>query len=254
MATIHGGALFFAADDIATVLHLWQRWSATLPEQASTSAAIMRLPDLPGAPPPLAGKTTLAIRFTWLGDPAEGDAVFAPIAAAATPVLGGIGTMPAAAIGAVHNDPVDPMPVAEYSAVLRDFTPDAVEALLGTAGPDAACPQVIVEVRLLGGALARRPEVPDAVDHRDGAYNLLTIGIAVPPVLDATTASAGAILAALAPWSTGGTLPNFGGTVTPERATSVYGPATLGRLTGVAVDHDPHGVIAAASALHSATV
>ena len=254
LATIHGGALFFAADDIPHVLHTWQRWSATLPTEASTSVAIMRLPEMPDVPPPLAGQTVLVVRFTWLGDPAAGDALFAPITSAATPVLGGIGTMPAAAIGAVHNDPVDPMPVTEHSVVLREFTADTVEALLRTAGPDAPCPQVIVEVRLLGGALARPGGVPDAVDHRGGAYNLMTIGIDVPPVAAATRASAAEILAAVEPWSSGGSLPNFGGTVTVARASRVYGPVTLGRLRAVTAEHDPHGVIAAAVALHSATV
>ncbi|MHA3703186.1 FAD-binding oxidoreductase [Jatrophihabitans sp. YIM 134969] len=254
LATIHGGTLFFGADDIGRVLHTWRRWSATLPDRAATSAAILRLPAMPGVPPVLAGETVLAVRFTWLGDPAEGDEVIAPIATAATPVLGGIGTMPAAAIGAVHNDPVDPMPASEDSVVLAEFTADTVEALLRTAGPDTSCPQVVVEVRLLGGALERRPEVADAVDHRDGAYNLLAIGIAAPPVAEATAASAAQILDAVAPWSTGGSLPNFGGPVTPERAGRVYRRATLERLATVAREHDPHGVFGATAVLHDATV
>ena len=58
IAQVHGGALYFAADDAAAVLRFWAGWSAGLPEHANTSAAIVQLPPLPGVPEPLAGKLT----------------------------------------------------------------------------------------------------------------------------------------------------------------------------------------------------
>ena len=250
---LYGGCLFFDAADTAAVLHAWQRWSADLPEQASTSVAILRLPPMPGVPEPLAGRCTLALRYTWVGDCADGATVFAPMRAVAEPILGGIATMPFAALGAIHADPVDPMPAHEHNLLLRELTAETVDALLAVAGPDAPSPQVIVELRRMGGALAADPSVASAVDHRDAAISLLTIGIAVPPVLEATLAHAAATSAALAPWSVDGSLPNFGGAADPRRVAGVYAPATLARLGELVRRYDPAEVLTGARAIRRAT-
>jgi hypothetical protein len=136
----------------------------------------------------------------------------------------------------VHADPVDPMPVHEATAVLSSFTAETAQALLAAAGPDSGSPQVVVEVRQLGGALAA-PDSDDAFCHRDAAYNLLTIGIGGQPgVVD----HAAAVVKALDTWATGGALPNFG-SATPAEA---YDAATLTRLRAVVRKHDPARVLA----------
>ena len=149
---------------------------------------------MPGVPEPLAGQVTVAVRFAWVGDPDAGRAALAPLLAEATPVLGGVDVMPYAAVGMIHNDPVDPMPTHEGATLLRDLPAEAVDTLLALAGPQAPSPQVIVELRHLGGAIARRPEHASAFSYRDAAYSLMTIGIAAPPVVAATAADAAAAL------------------------------------------------------------
>ena len=95
--------------------------------------------------------------------------------------------------------------------MLTDFPAEAVDALLALTGPGAASPQVLVEVRQLGGAFARRGEHPSAFGSREAAYSLLIVGIsAVPGVED----HGEAILEALGPWMGGHRLPNF--TFTPR--------------------------------------
>ena len=54
------------------------RGRPTLPEQATSSLAIFRLPPMPGVPEPLAGRVTVAVRFAWVGDPDAGRAALAP--------------------------------------------------------------------------------------------------------------------------------------------------------------------------------
>lgn len=110
LAEVFGGALFFDGDDAAAVLHAWRRWAPTLPEHANSSVALMQLPPLPDVPPPLAGRLTVAVRFTSTEGTAVCDPLLAPIRASAEPILEAIGPMPYTAIGAVHADPVDPLP------------------------------------------------------------------------------------------------------------------------------------------------
>jgi hypothetical protein len=129
------------------------------------------------------------------------------------------------------------MPVHESTAVLSSFTAETAQVLLGAAGPSSGSPQVIVELRQLGGALAAGAEADDAFCHRDAAYNLLVIGIGGQPgVID----HAADVVKAVDPWSTGGVLPNFGAATPAEN----YDPATLTRLRAVVQKYDPAGVLA----------
>lgn len=243
--TVYAGALYFDGADAASVLHTWRRWCVGLPAEATTSVALLQLPPMPGVPEPLAGRFTVAVRFVWTGAPDDGAAVLTPMREAATPLIDAVGVIPYAAIGMVHADPVDPMPAYEASDLLRDLPADAVDALLAVAGPDAGSPQVIVELRQLGGALAAPVRVPSALCHRDAAYSLLTIGVPAPPIREAVVGHAAAVRSALGPWATGGTLPNFSAGTGIDRLARSYDPATLARLTSIAERYDPAGVLRA---------
>lgn len=243
VAGLYAGALYFGPDDVRTVLHAWRRWCPGLPEQATTSVAVLQLPPLPGVPPQLAGRTTLAVRFTWVGDAAAGEAALAPLRAAATPVLDAVAPLPVEALGAVHADPVDPMPVHEDADLLTDLTDEAVELLLAVAGPGAGSPQAMVEIRQLGGALARAPRTPSALCHRDAAYWLLVVGVPAGPQGAQVPEHARVLREVLAPWATGATLPNLAPGTGGDRLARSYDAATLERLARVAREHDPDGVL-----------
>jgi hypothetical protein len=62
-----------------------------------------------------------------------------------------------------------------------EFTREAVEALLAVAGLYAGSVQAVVELRVLGGALARPAEHRSVFCHRDGAFTRSTIGVAGTP-------------------------------------------------------------------------
>jgi FAD/FMN-containing dehydrogenase len=244
VVSIYGGGAWFDGSDAAAVLETWRTWSAGLPEEATTSVALMQLPPLPGVPEPLAGRLTVAIRYAFTGDAAEGEALFAPVRAALTPVLDGVGVLPYAAIDAVHADPVDPLPFHERAALLADLPSQAVDALMRSAGPDSGSSLVMVEIRQLGGAVARPGQLPSAVSHRAAAYTLLCLGIAAPPVAANTAADCARVIDAAQPWATGGLLPNFGG-----GGVSAYDAETLTRLRGLIAAYDPSGLLVAADPL-----
>ena len=119
IAEFYGGAVYFDGADAARVLHAWREWGQGLPESVNTSLAVQQLPPLPGVPEPLAGRLTVAVRYTALGDIAEARRLLEPMRAAATALMDTVGVLPYAAIGAVHADPVDPMPLHEDHALLR---------------------------------------------------------------------------------------------------------------------------------------
>ena len=156
--TFYGGSVWFDGEDAATVIERWLHWSEQLPELATTSIALFQMPPLPDVPPALAGRLTLSVRYVWTGDAGEGERRFAEIREAAPVILDDVALKPYTAIDSVHTDPLDPIPAYEAAAVLADFPTEAVDSLLDLTGPGADSPQVIVEVRQMGGAIAREGE------------------------------------------------------------------------------------------------
>ena len=202
----YGGALWFDGEHAATVIERWRTWSTDLPEAATTSFALFQLPDMPGVPPQLAGRLTLSVRYVWTGDAAEGARQSAPMRAVAPLLIDDVADKPYTAIDSVHTDPLDPVPGSEAAAVLTDFPAEAADALLGVAGPGSNSPQILLEVRQLGGATARAGQHDSAFCSREAAYSVLVVGIAVVP---GVREHARSVLAALAPWTGGHRLPNF---------------------------------------------
>jgi hypothetical protein len=243
LAGYYGGALYFEAADAAAVTDAWRRMCEGLPEHANTSLAILQLPPLPNVPPPLAGKMTVAVRFSSVAAKDEAEACLAPVRAAATPILDSVADTPYAAVASIHADPTDPMPAMEASGLLRELTPEAVEALLALAGPDSGSPQAVVELRLLGGAMGREAEQKSAFCHRDAAFSVLAIGVLAPPVAAAIPGHGAALIEALEPWSTGGRLPNFGPSADPAAIAKAYDEDTVAWLSALGDQHDPDGVL-----------
>ena len=237
--SFYGGAIYFDGADAPAVIDRWRGWSEALPELGSTSIAFFQLPDLPEVPPPLAGRMTLAVRFAWTGDAAEGARLLDEIRAVAPLVLDDAATKPYTAIDSVHADPVDPMPVTDPAMLLSDFPAEAAEMLLAVAGAGSGSPQVLVEVRALGGAYARPAPYPDAFCHRAARYSVLAVGIAGTGALE----HAQGLFAALEEWETGGIWPNFGPAHDAETARRAYAPETLQRLVEVSRRYDPDGIL-----------
>lgn len=248
----YGGAVYFDGKDAATVLHAWREWCADLPETVNTSIAIQQLPPLPGVPEPLAGRMTVSVRYTALGDLAEAERFLAPIRNTAAPLLDAAGVLPYAAIGAVHADPLDPMPVNEDQALLSELPVEAVDAILAVAGPESQSPQVIVELRMLGGAMAREPQHRSAFCHRDAAFALTVIGVPAPEIATAVVEHARAVTQAVGRWSTGGQMPNFAPSYDPERPSRVYSEDTLHWLAALADRYDPARVLATGQVIRTA--
>ncbi|WP_018178981.1 FAD-binding oxidoreductase [Jongsikchunia kroppenstedtii] len=244
LSEMYAGAIYFDGADAAVVLDAWRVWAPTLSRSASTSVALMRLPELPGVPPMLAGRFTVAVRYASVAPASAAAAELASIRSVAAPILDAVGPMPYAAIGAIHADPVDPMPVHEAGMLLGELTDEAVQTLVGQAGPDAATTLLMVELRQLGGALADEPAVHSAYCHRDAAYNLHTVGVLVRPIEQAVVADADRLVDAMRPWATGGRMPNFVSSADPAVIRTCYDDDTVAWLAALARQHDPRGVLA----------
>ncbi|MBD0860821.1 FAD-binding oxidoreductase [Gordonia sp. zg691] len=239
--TVYGGGIFFAGSAAADVAHAWREWAPTLPEEAGTSLAILRLPPDPDLPAPLQGQTVVHVRYTHTGDAAAAAALLAPMRSAGPVLLENIDVLPTVALDAVHMDPPGPMPSADRGCTLTDLPASAIDALLAAVGPQVASPLAIVEIRLLGGRLRRPQRAPNAVTGRDGAFCVLAIGVPAGPLGDQVGHHLAAVIEAVASCS-GGALLNFCGRSAAER-NSMWPADQRMRLETIRRRHDPAGVL-----------
>jgi hypothetical protein len=240
LPTFYGGAIYFDGPDVARVIDRWRTWSDALPEQGTTSFVLFQLPPLPEVPPQLAGRMTLGVRFLWTGEPEEGARLLDQMRAVAPVILDDAALKPYSAIDSVHADPVDPMPVIDPAILLNAFPEEAAEMLLAVAGYGSGSPQVMVELRALGGAYAREGAHPSAFDHRDAKFSLLVVGMAPDP---RSAPHADLVFAAMADWDTGGVWPNFGQAFDAVSARRAYTEETLQRFAEITRTYDPDGVL-----------
>ena len=244
LRTLYGGSLFFGTDDIESVLTTWFEWTKTVPETVNSSVAIVRLPPLDVIPEPIRGKTTLAVRYAFVGDPAEGERLFQPIRDAGTAILGRVGEMPASDIALIHNDPRDPVAAWDRAVLLNDVDADFATTFLDVAGPDQQVPLIAIEIRHLGGAMHRDVPGGSAVGGRGAAYSLVMIGVPDPNLFEKVLpAAADGVLTALSNWTSAEMTVNFAGGLTVPGVYEACWPAdTFARLAEVRAAYDPDQV------------
>ena len=244
LSTLYGGSLFFAAEHIATVFLAWVDWTKTVPEAATSSVAIMRLPPLDFIPEPLRGKTVLSLRFAFVGDDADGERLFQPLRDVAPAIIDAVGPLPAAQIGLIHNDPTDPGPVFERGRMLDVIDEKFATVLLDAAGPEQNVPIMIVEVRHVGGATHRDVPEGSAVGGRCADYGLLMLGVPDPSLFEHVLPPlTHGILQALAPWIAAENNINYsGGAEGPGSYEACWPPHILTRLDQVRATYDPDGL------------
>jgi hypothetical protein len=241
VSRLYAGGVFFPGEAAPTILPAWRDWVATLPEEASSSIALLRLPPDPSLPPPLQDRFVVHLRFTTTASAERGAELLAPVRTLAEPIADLVTEMPAAALDAVHSDPTDPMPVWDGSALLSELPDAALDALLALAGPGVETPLIMAELRALGGAIDRGRGEPDSVAGRGAAFALYSLAPMFPPVAGVAPAVAKGVVDALAPWSVG-SLPNFRGADHGGVLGLLWDDATFARLLEIARRYDPDGM------------
>src|SRR5262249_9189321 len=142
-------------------------------------------------------------------------------------------------------DPTEPIPYWEGGAGLASLPPEAVNALIDVAGPGRDIPVVLVELRRLGGAMARPAPIPNAVSGRGTAYSMSTIGLMVGDAEPVVPGIIDNIVTSVEPWRSGHDLFNLIGPATPQRVSALWSPADRARLVDIKRRVDPAGMFGA---------
>ena len=153
-----GGILVLPAS--ADVLDRFLAEAEAAPDALSTIANVMGAPPMPFLPPEVHGRPIVLAMLAWTGDAAAGERALAPFRAIAEPLADMLRPMPYAGM----YQPADP----DYHPVAAACTGLAADVDAATVVDwISAAPGRVVQLRVLGGAMARVPADATAFAHRD---------------------------------------------------------------------------------------
>ncbi|HSL65947.1 MAG TPA: FAD-binding oxidoreductase [Gaiellaceae bacterium] len=234
---VYAGALFWPMERAPEILRAYTRWADALPDEVTSCGRLMQFPPIPDVPEHLRGRSFVLVEAVVLGDDAAGEAALAPLRALG-PELDTAALVPASSITTLHMDPPHPVPGVGDGTMLAELTDETIDTLVAAAGSGSGSTLVSVELRQLGGALARPATGHGAIAALDAAYAMYAVGMAMsPPMAEASAADVGRVLAALEPWESTRTYFNF-----TERTTEVediHAPDTAARLRALKARLDP---------------
>ncbi len=238
---VYAGALFFPFEQSAEVLHAWREWTAAVPEDVTSVGRLMQFPPFPEVPEPFRGRGFAIVEAVSLLDEEATDALLAPLRALG-PAMDTFALQAPAGIAELHMDPPEPVPALSQHQLLADLPAQAIDDLVGVAGPGSGSPLISVEVRHMGGALARAREGAGALATIDAPFMEFAVGPApAPPVAEATAAHLARVDAALAPHEAPARYLNFQDA--PCDHGRLFDEATLARLRALKARVDPGNAI-----------
>jgi FAD/FMN-containing dehydrogenase len=239
---LYAGSLFFGFERGDEVAHAWREWTSSLPDEVTSVMKLLQLPDMPEIPDPLRGKSFAVTAAAVLGDQELGAELIEPLRRL-SPELDTFAMVPPKALSWLAMDPEDPMPYKTSHRMLGELPAEAVDELIGAAGAGSGSPLAMVELRHLGGALARSEPHHGAVGTMDSEYLMFAVGgILAPEHLPVIEAAVDRVATALAPWERGH-YPSF--VEQDFDLSSAFDADSWRRLCAVRAAVDPQGLFLA---------
>ena len=240
---VYAGTLFFPFERADDVLHTWREWTAQAPDEVTSVGRVLQFPPLPNIPEQVRGRSFSVVEAAYVGDEDSGAELIAPLRELG-PDMDTFATIPAPALSGLHMDPPEPVPALTGHQMVESLPAEAVDALLGAAGPGSGSPLLSVELRHLGGELGRARPDQGAVGALRGEYAMFGVGVPVSPELAAASEEAfGRVREALAPFDSGRPYMNFQDR--PTDSERLFEDDAYGRLAAVKAKYDPDDVVRA---------
>ncbi|WP_395638945.1 FAD-binding oxidoreductase [Pseudolysinimonas sp.] len=243
---LYAGSLTFDGAHAEAVLRGWIDWSASAPDDVTTSVALMRFPDLDVVPAEVRGRFVVALRLAYPGAAADGERLAAPLRALAPVEIDALDALPIADVARIHGDPSGPLPSWGWGALLTPLDQEFASTLTSLFHPSAPLPFLGIELRHLGGAVALDVEGGSAVGGREGAFAIHVLGAPDPSLFAEVLPRAAAGFAeAIRAWIAPATNIHWISHL-PEAVefASAWPEATFTRLAEVRRRVDPAGVFA----------
>jgi FAD/FMN-containing dehydrogenase len=244
LESLYAGSLTFDSPHVESALRGWIDWTAGAPDDVTTSAFLVRFPDLEFLPPHLRGRFLLNVRFAFAGPAEAGERLAAPLRALAPVDADALGPMALGDVAQIHADPTDPVPSWGWGTLLTGLDQDFATVLTTQFHPASPLPFLGIEVRHLGGATRTDVVGGSAAGGRGAEFALHALG-APDPALHAEVLprAAAGFAEAIRPWIAERTNIHFISHVpTAAEFAAAWSDETFARLRDLRRRVDPTGV------------
>ncbi|MBO0608016.1 FAD-binding oxidoreductase [Myceligenerans salitolerans] len=201
------------------------------PDELSGMVNVMLAPPAPFLPGELHGKPVVMALVCFSGAPGEADGALAPLRAH-TPVVDLVAPKPYPAMFEGGGPEVAGLRGAIATGFVPVPGPEAAAVMIDAVG-DADQPPAVVNLRVMGGAIARVGAGETAFAHRDGAVMATVAGMTPDPGKEAGVRGWVSGTAARVAVDRGPAYVNFLGGATPEDLARAYPGETGRRLRAV---------------------
>jgi len=224
------------------VIRGYMQFALDAADELTTIAKVMHAPPAPFVPTDVVGQTILLVNVVWAGHPVWGARALGPLRQLARPLFDTVAHMPYPAMFNYTANAAE----ASYSAVKGMFAFDLSDASLDTIINQVERPSgplSMVEIRPLGGAIARVPADATAFVHRDKNYLVAAVNVWHGAEEDASRHRewTDATFAALR-GDASGAYSNFLGDEGRCRVREAYEGSTYARLACVKAKYDPQNL------------
>jgi hypothetical protein len=239
LESVYAGHLWFPVERAAEILRVWRDWTPSVPDEVTSVGRILQFPPLEFIPEPVRGKSFVLVQAIYCGDDvAAMDELLEPLRALG-PVMDTFRVTPMPELAKLHMDPEEPVPGTGDGGMLDLLTDETIDVLVdGVVGK----PVLGVEVRQMGGALARPHAEHGAISAFAAPWLTFAVGMAPTPEIKAAVHAVVAdLMEALEPWQSAHTYLNFA--ESRRDARTLWTEAAHRRLKRIKDAIDPLGVI-----------
>jgi FAD/FMN-containing dehydrogenase len=238
VGTIVGGMLIVPATPDVITAFIAEADAA--PEELSTIASVMPAPPLPFLPAEHRGRLVVMATLAYAGGVEDGLRAVAPFRALAAPIADVVRPMPYPEIFPPEDE--DFHPVATARTIFADgIDRRAAEVIVDAVG-SAGATRAVVQLRVLGGAMARVPAEATAFAHRDRRIMANVAALYERPEEREEHEAWVAGLAAELSGDDAGAYVGFLGDEGEERVRAAYPGSTWERLGAIKARYDPDNV------------
>lgn len=236
---VTGGVTIYDAADLAAVVRGATDYALVAPDELTVMINVMHAPPLPFLPPERHGTLIVMVMVCCAGDLERGAEIVAPLRSLATPIADVVGPMPYPAIFSFTDHA---LPEGAYLSIRSGFLEEIDDALIAAVADQTArfsSPLSLIQLRVFGGELSRKPADSVAFSHRDKPYLIEIVSIWMDPAQSATHHAFTEGFWQEIARHTSGAYVGFLGNEGEERARSAYSEDTHRRLAQVKARYDP---------------
>ena len=237
LAAVSGGMLAWPVEQAGDVLAGFRALTGA-PDALAAAFRYLELPPLEMIPPPLRGRRVATVIAAYLGDHDEAVDLLAPLRAIPGSLVDTFAPIGLTDLVRIAGDPEGPVPSRGDGFLLRELTQEATTLVAELAMGGELSPLSVLELRLLGGAMAEPDDDSAALSGFAASHSVFAAGAApAPEVMAATLARLDQVRAHLTPWTADQVI--LSAATTDRDPARAFGSAGWERLQRVLDAYDP---------------